>query len=225
MVSTAGGIVIAIIVLALAAAVGWVAFTQLRARRLGLPPPSLSSYLPWKTSDSGYGPRPAPGGVVGWFNDQLRKFKNRNNRSAAGAYEAPLQGGGGAPGGRRGFGPLDPDEAWDSRVGTEADGYGPYDEQELRNTTEYAGAGGNSYTMNVPEDSPYGADERRGRAGGASGGLHNPFDDDAAASMRGVSPRPLDTGAAVRSGQKPAGEPDSAGSSPAERRSVFRENV
>jgi hypothetical protein len=36
MVSTAGGIVIAIIVIALAAAVAWVVFTQLRARRLGV---------------------------------------------------------------------------------------------------------------------------------------------------------------------------------------------
>ncbi|KAK0388660.1 hypothetical protein NLU13_4903 [Sarocladium strictum] len=223
MVSTAGGIVIAIIVIALAAAVGWVVFTQVRARRLGLPPPSLSSYLPWKSSDSGYGPRPAPGGVVGWFNDQVRKFKNRNNRSAAGAYEAPLHGSGGAAAGRRGFGPLDPDEAWDAHVGTEADGYGPYDETELR-STEYGGAhGGNSYTMNVPEDSPYGQDERRGRSGAGGSGSSNPFDDDQAVSMRGVSPRPLDTGAAVRS--KPHGEPDSAGSSPAERRSVFRENV
>ena len=42
MVSTAGGIVIAIIVIALAAAVAWVVFTQLRARRLGVcsTPPS-----------------------------------------------------------------------------------------------------------------------------------------------------------------------------------------
>lgn len=43
MVSTAGGIIIAIIVLALAAAVGWIVFSQMRARRLGvsvpLPPP------------------------------------------------------------------------------------------------------------------------------------------------------------------------------------------
>jgi hypothetical protein len=36
MVSTAGGIVIAIFVLLIAAAVGWVVFTQLRARRLGV---------------------------------------------------------------------------------------------------------------------------------------------------------------------------------------------
>lgn len=45
MVSTAGGVVIAIFVLLIAAAVGWVVFTQLRARRLGVgfSFPSLSS--------------------------------------------------------------------------------------------------------------------------------------------------------------------------------------
>lgn len=36
MVSTAGGIIIAIVVLLLAAAIGWIVFTQLRARRLGV---------------------------------------------------------------------------------------------------------------------------------------------------------------------------------------------
>ncbi len=89
-----------------------------------LPAPSLASYLPWHKSDTPYGPpRPAPGGVVGWFNDQIRKFKNHNNRSAAGAYE-PSYGGGAGGTGPRGFGPLDPDEAWDARVGPEADTYG-----------------------------------------------------------------------------------------------------
>ncbi|CCF35446.1 hypothetical protein CH063_07232 [Colletotrichum higginsianum] len=37
MVSAAGGIVIAILVLVLVAVLGWVVFTQLRARRLGVP--------------------------------------------------------------------------------------------------------------------------------------------------------------------------------------------
>lgn len=36
MVSTAGGIVIAVVVLLVAAAVGWIVFTQLRARKLGV---------------------------------------------------------------------------------------------------------------------------------------------------------------------------------------------
>ncbi|KAH6899026.1 hypothetical protein B0T10DRAFT_601910 [Thelonectria olida] len=225
MVSTAGGVVIAIVVLLIAAAVGWVVFTQLRARRLGLPPPSLASYLPWHKEDNLYGPpRPAPGGVVGWFNDQVRKFKNRNNRSAAGAYEGDTRG-------RRGFGPLDPDEAWDSRVGPDADSYG-YHEEDI----EGGRAPANSYRMNVPQTSSspprlgrvYGEEEDRGRRAsrspGSGPGGRNPFDDDSAMSLRGVSPRPIDTNVGSKQ-QHGRGEPDSAGSSPTERRSVFRENM
>ncbi|UNI22047.1 hypothetical protein JDV02_007972 [Purpureocillium takamizusanense] len=243
MVSTGGGIAIAVVVLLLAAAVGWIVFTQLRARRLGLPPPSLSSYLPWKKQDNAYGPpRPAPGGVVGWFNDQVRKFKNRNNRSAAGAYEQPSHGGGGTTRGRRGFGPLDPDEAWDARVGHEADGYGYYEEQELsggpaaagrRGSTEYRGG---SYSMNLAATpgAEYDEEAARGRAptrspGASPAGQRNPFDDDAAAadSLRGVSPRPIvETADAQAQGKahKTKDDPDSA-NSPTERRSMFRENV
>lgn len=49
MVSAAGGIVIAILVLAIVGGAGWVIFTQLRARRLGvrnkaLPIPASYSY-------------------------------------------------------------------------------------------------------------------------------------------------------------------------------------
>lgn len=147
---------------------------------------------------------------MGWFNDQLRKFKNRNNRSATGAYEQPLQGGG--P--RRGFGPLDPDEAWDARVGVEADSY--YEERPGHDTG-YVGAGGrgddDGYAMNLA--GPYGRDdddEDRGRRGRGQGDARaNPFDDDAEASLRGVSPRPMDGGPA-----RPSVDT---------RRSAFREDV
>ncbi|KAJ9427316.1 histidine phosphatase superfamily [Fusarium oxysporum] len=223
MVSTAGGIVIAIIVLLVAGAVGWVVFTQLRARRLGLPPPSLASYLPWHKEDSGYGIQPAPSGIAGWFNDKIRKFKNRNNRSAAGAYEQS----GGARG-RRGFGPLDPDEAWDSRVGNEADQYGYY-EEDVGGRGRDTGYGG-GYNMNLAATPGlsggrgFDEEEDRGRRASrspASGpGGRNPFDDDAGSSLRGVSPRPIDTGVA-----KPKNRSGSAESSPTERRSVFRENM
>ncbi|KAF5534730.1 3-phytase A [Fusarium mexicanum] len=223
MVSTAGGIVIAIIVLLVAGAVGWVIFTQLRARRLGLPPPSLASYLPWHKEDSGYGIQPAPSGIAGWFNDKIRKFKNRNNRSAAGAYEQS----GGARG-RRGFGPLDPDEAWDSRVGNEADQYGYY-EEDVGGRSRDTGYGG-GYNMNLAATPGlsggrgFDEEEDRGRRASrspASGpGGRNPFDDDAGSSLRGVSPRPIDTGVA-----KPKNRSGSAESSPTERRSVFRENM
>ncbi|KAL7785987.1 hypothetical protein V8C37DRAFT_393111 [Trichoderma ceciliae] len=230
MVSTAGGIVIAIVVILVVAAVGWVVFAQLRARRLGLPPPSLSSYLPWHKPDTPYGPpRPARGGVVGWFNDITRKFKHRNDRSAAGAYEQPL---GGAPRGSRGFGPLDPDDAWDSRVGNEADGYGYY-EQELGGHTEYTGANynGNRLSTGPAAQVGYEEDVERGRrpsrdagaATAAAASHRNPFDDDAQASLRGVSPRPMDTSGAAA--HKTGDRPGSSGSSHAERRSIFREAV
>ncbi|KAI0132474.1 hypothetical protein BJ170DRAFT_614025 [Xylariales sp. AK1849] len=229
---------IVLLVLLIVAAAGWIVFTQLRARRLGLPAPSLATYNPFARSDpSAYGaPTPAPGGIRGWFND---KFRSSNSRSAAGAYEQPLAGGGGR-GGHRGFGPLDPDEAWDTRVGTEADAYGVggyYEEQELGNRDPYSGSG---YPMNLAATpglapSGYGHEEEpRGRSRDREAGLgvpggsrargQNPFDDDAAEpsnmSLRGVSPRPIDTAAAVRAGG--SGPPSD---SPTERKSVFRENV
>ena len=129
----------------------------------------------------------------------MRKFKNRNNRSAAGAYEQS-----GQRGGPRGFGPLDPDEAWDTRVGNEADAYGYYEEQELggHSNTGYPGASGGAgggYSMNlastpgVPDEEPTdGRGRKTSRSPGPVAGGRNPFDDDAEASLRGVSPRPMD---------------------------------
>ncbi|KAJ4165329.1 hypothetical protein LMH87_006964 [Akanthomyces muscarius] len=199
MVSVAGGIIIAIVVLALVAAVGWIAFTQYRARRLGLPAPSVSSYLPWKKRDNPYGPpQPATGGVVGWFNDQVRKFKNRNNRSAAGSYEPSNRGATGGP--RGAHRALDPDEAWDTNVGTEADNYGYYEEELTargggrgRTSTEYHG--GSGYNMNLAatpgrEHDEQDLDLERGRQPsrspvGAGAHNHNPFDDEHADSLRG----------------------------------------
>jgi len=240
---------IVLVVLALLAAVGWVVFTQLRARRLGLPQPTLQSYNPFSSSTSGYGgPTPAPGGVVGWVNDKVRAFKNRNNRTAGGAYEEPLSSSVRGRASNRGFGPLDPDEAWDARVGTEADAYGPggfYEEQELglhsgEHNTAYSGGG---YT---PGAAPAELGENaRGRSisrepepyiGGSKAGLdrrydeamgkapaQNPFGDEAEASnvsLRGVSPRPME--ADKGHSKQPSLEVDD---SPTERRSMFREAV
>ena len=107
--------------------------------------------------------------------------------------------------------------------------------------------GGSSYQMNLPKDpnpaqpgttNPFAdPDEvergrRRSRSPGpvANKGLsapasQNPFDDAAAdhnnTSMRGVSPRPIEgTGAS-----KPTGHNNGEPESPAERRSIFREDV
>lgn len=110
--------------------IGWVVYRHLRARRLGLPP----SYNPFRTSSSIRARTSGSSeGPLGWFKTQFDRVKNRRHRTAGGAYEEPLGGVGGRRS-HRGFGPLDPDEAWDSRVGNEADTYGPggyYEEQEL----------------------------------------------------------------------------------------------
>ncbi len=141
----------------------------------------------------------------------------------------------------RGFGPLDPDEAWDARVGTEADAYGPggyYEEQELglhrpgglAPTPGVAPAGygegarGRSLSR---EPEPYiggsqaGLDRRYDEEVGKGKQPANPFDDSAEpsnVSLRGVSPRPIDTSLKGHKSQ------DSA-DSPTERRSMFRENM
>ncbi|KAI6091367.1 hypothetical protein F4821DRAFT_227013 [Hypoxylon rubiginosum] len=259
MVSPVGTFFIVLFVLVIAAAVGWIVFTQLRARRLGLPAPPLSSYIPFarRSPEASYGPQPAPGGIKGWISDKWRAWRSTGNRSAAGAYERPS---------RRGFGALDPDEAWDARVGHEADayyGYG-YEEQELgvrgtgqggqqqhgqqRQQYEYRQHqygqqsqdpvyGGNGGYSNVN----LGADEQRGRTPsrdlglGSTGGGRNPFDDDAAEpsniSLRGVSPRPIDTSvggmAKAKGVQSVQGGQGQTHESPttSERRSIFRENV
>ncbi|KAI1123753.1 hypothetical protein F5Y10DRAFT_45923 [Nemania abortiva] len=244
-VGAVGTFFIVLVVLLVVAAVGWVVFTQLRARRLGLPSPPLSSYIPFVRSShqsSFGGPQPRPGGVRGWISDRFQSLKNP--RSAAGAYEQPS-----VPAGRRGFGPLDPDEAWDARVGHETYGVGAYytEDQELEDRGGYHGRGGGPYSgseyqMNVAGD---GADETRGRSpiprpagldvpagrlsatgtGPGAGGRQNPFDDAAAEpsnlSLRGVSPRPIDTRTAAAT---PGATHDSP-TSVAERRSVFREDV
>lgn len=80
-------------------------------------------------------------------------------------------------------------------------------------SNEYSGGG---YTMNLA--GPYGRDNDDGERGRKPSrtpgdGGSNPFDDDMAASLRGVSPRPMDGGA--------AGGRDSIDG----RRSAFREDV
>jgi len=230
-------IVIFVIIFGIAA---WIIYTHLRARRLGLPQPTFSSYNPFQRSEQYGAPTPARGGVVGWINDKVRSFKNRNNRSAGGAYEEPLRSNVRGRASNRGFGPLDPDDAWDARVGTEADAYGPggyYEEQELGLHHDRIAP--------TPGMAPPGYGEgSRGRSlsrepepyiGGSQAGLdrrydeemgrkpaQNPFDDSAAepsnVNLRGVSPRPIDTSVKGHKSQ------DSQ-ESPSERRSMFRENM
>jgi hypothetical protein len=219
-----GGIifVIVLVFLVLAGYGGWVAWSRIQANRLGLPPPSLNPFA--RTTAAPNYPAPAPGGIRGWVETQIRKFKNRNNRYATGAYEESSYGGGRGRGHR-----LDPDEAWDARVGNEAH----YEEQELglhapidhhndydaRNNTAY-GAPSPGFQSTEPE-------RERGRSrtreyDGDSLHTTNPFGDDAAASLRGVSPRPLETEDTSYGGARGHVKGQSVDDSPTERRSASR---
>ncbi|KAK4236649.1 hypothetical protein C8A03DRAFT_16728 [Achaetomium macrosporum] len=235
--NTAGAVVLAIVLLLLAAGVAWVIFTRVRASRLGLPPPPLKSYIPFlksSSSSASYGaPSPAPGGLIGWINDRIRLMRYRNTRTAAGAYEgsSPYNAGysSTANARARGFQHLDPDDAWDTRVG----GYNPYEEERELGLVPHPPAGGGGglglghderpdgegYQMNLPVEPE---EERRGRTRSrspapAQAGKVNPFDDDAEStnlSLRGVSPRPVD-GRASFAARKAADD----------RKSIFREDV
>lgn len=217
---------------------GWVAWSRIRASRLGLPPPSLNPFARGGggSAASNY-PGPAPTGIKGWIDTQIRKFKNRNNRYATGAYE---ESSGYAAAGTRGRGAghrLDPDEAWDARVGNET----YYEEQELG--LHEPPRGGLAPSANPYETTHYGApspglaEPQRGRSrtreydehSDGHGARQNPFGDEHAASLRGVSPRPLDHHHVDTSYGGASGahkKKGSADNSPTEsRRSVFHEEM
>lgn len=164
------------------------------------------------------------------------KSKIQSSGSRSGAYEQPH-----GAGARRG---LDPDEAWDARVGAEADGYGPGgygEEQELGlrppASGAYAGGGYGGGGQALPD---YG--EERGRSISRTGDVHigggpkglderydeemghdDPFGDEAERSeLRGVSPRPHEEGKGHATQTSGGGSHEN---SPTERRSMFHENV
>lgn len=209
------------------AGIGWVVYTQVRARRQGLEPPSWRSYVPFlKTPSTNY-PTPRHAGPFEWIKDQFAKL--RMGRTARGAYEETGSGtdtryaGAGAGAGRRARGIED--DAWDTRVGNE-DPYGPgpggyYEEQELGLTptpglpNEPYGGGGDYVSAGAGVRGAYAApppDESRGRSKSrepppavapTAAGTNldpNPFGDQhEAASLRSVSPRPeVDTAGPAR---------------------------
>ncbi|KAF2863893.1 hypothetical protein K470DRAFT_274359 [Piedraia hortae CBS 480.64] len=198
-----GAFLVVLLVLAVFAGAGYVVYAHLRARRLGLPPPSFNPFKQQRGGSTYRPPAPAPGGIQGWVNSKLRAWRNR--RTAGGAYEGTALGVGGQ---RREFGPIDGDETWNTRIDHEADAY--YEEQELGLTDPdhslYAGGGYRERGRGQEQlDARY--DEEMNR--------HNPFGAGAEESnigVRGVSPRPMEN-------KKVPEE------SPTERRSMFRENV
>ncbi|KAL2266944.1 hypothetical protein VTJ83DRAFT_4221 [Remersonia thermophila] len=218
--NTAGAVVLALVLALLAAAGGYILFTRIRASRLGLPPPPWSSYLPFlgSSSPSYSGPRPAPGGIVGWLSDRFRTSRLRNPRTAAGAYEgtsynagyagyAGTHPGAGAGAGARGFDHLD-DDPWDSRVG----GYNPYDEERELGLAPPGSPGaaasspyvpqGDGYAMNLPgpaEPSTAGAGTTAAAAAAATAATAGGAEEQRG-RIPGRSPGPATPGAAARQG-------------------------
>jgi len=235
-----GWLILASLILIVVGFLAWFIYSRLRARRLGTQPASLNSFSDRnRTSNRNYAAR---GGIVGWVQTKFRGLNNR--RTAGGAYESSARVAG--RGGRRGFGPLDPDEAWNTTVGNEAD---YYEEQELglhESATAADGVyGGSEYGMPARR---YGAsggleevhpDNGRGRSrtrselddrydeemGATPVQPHDPFGDEAAAEpsrLRGISPRPHDE-TSPKKGEHQAKA--SADESPTGRRSIFREDM
>jgi hypothetical protein len=211
-------------------------YAQYRARRLGLPAPSLNPFTRGRRPQSSYvAPSPASAGPMGWIKDKVGAIKSSigGGRSSGGAYEPS----GGARG-RGGFGPLDPDEAWDSRVGNEADytvnrdgAY--YEEHDLgMNSSPYGGQGYGGGSVGVR-----GIEETRGRAASRQRELDsrydeemhdtNPFGDDHAVSNNNSRPTVDTTSGASVQNQHKTQQSLSATSadSPSERRSIFREDM
>ncbi|GAB7348903.1 hypothetical protein MBLNU459_g7595t1 [Dothideomycetes sp. NU459] len=216
-------------------------FVQYRARRLGLPAPSLNPFRITRVSQGYSAPAPAPTGIVGWVRSKVDALRNRGSgRTAGGAYESTGYGGGGGSStrgrDRRGFGPLDPDEAWDSRVGNEA----YYEEQELGlqdpNAGPYGGSGYGGGNIGIA-----GIEEGRGRSRSMQRELDDRYDEETGAggrdpfgqgaersdmSLRGVSPKPVvDAEQAQKSHRSQQSLGAHSDSSPSERRSMFRENM
>ncbi|KAL8697509.1 MAG: hypothetical protein Q9201_007089 [Fulgogasparrea decipioides] len=219
----------------------YIFYTRLSAQRAGRSPPPFSSFIPFtKTRSHNYSSSPSSssGGILSTIRSKISSFTGTSSSQRPGAYEQPL---GSHP--RRGRG-LDPDGAWDTRVGDEADAYGSggfYEEQELglRSGGRYGGHGselpdygdeemgrGRSVSRDGAPPGFIGGDQRglderyERQFGGAE---EDPFGDQAERSeLRGVSPRP-ETGAGKGHGQK--GSESVQGDSPTERRSMFHENM
>ncbi|KAK5117980.1 hypothetical protein LTR62_004024 [Meristemomyces frigidus] len=263
--SAGASFIIALIIILILTAAGYVLYTHYRARRLGLPPPSLNPFSTnprsntTSTLPSYRAPAPAPGGLKGWFETQWSHLRANTRTSSGGAYETNTGYGGGSGGNsssrrdRRGFGPLDPDEAWDARVDHEAGGY--YEENELGGLQGGAGGpyGGSGYgevgVGGIPvdergrsrsrerevdrryEEEMHGCSVAARPTEGKRATHLNPFgDQNEASSLRSVSPRPHgDSGGRGaqqhKKGQASLGSMEGADSSPTERRSMFHEDV
>lgn len=210
---------------------GWFIYTHIRARSLGLPPPALSSYNPFNHNDKLRKFNATRDGVFDWVKGKFNLFKHRDNHSTTQGFA-----------GSRGinsrnrtknhaFSPLDPDEAWDTRVGTEADGYSPmgyYERQEygLHQTTKTPPRyeQDRERSRNEQSDSHIGSsqaglkmmyDEETGKA-------ENPFVD--ASELTILSPKDTNPRQGMASHEQGYSRNDNVDTS-SHRRSLFKENM
>ncbi|KAL8929004.1 MAG: hypothetical protein Q9208_001447 [Pyrenodesmia sp. 3 TL-2023] len=215
-------------------ALAYIFYARIQAQRAGRSPPSFCSFIPFRNQhSSGYSSSSSSsGGIIGTIRSKFQSLTGNNSRRTN-AYAQPL-----GSSGRQGRG-LDPDGAWDTRVGEEADAYGSggyYEEQELGLRTGGHGAlpdygeeemmgRGRSISRDGPPGGGFIGGDQRGldkRYDEATGGRENPFGDQAERSeLRGVSPRP----AKREKGHQQQGSESVQGDSPTERRSMFHENM
>ena len=104
--------------------------------------------------------------VVSWLADRFRQLKLRSSRTAAGAYEGDTR-----------YRAYPDDDAWDTHVGREADGFGPYDEEHEMGAVGGARRNGD---LGVPPSA-----EEPNRAPSPQP-RENPFGDDAEPANVGV---------------------------------------
>ncbi|KAI4112603.1 MAG: hypothetical protein LQ345_006275 [Seirophora villosa] len=219
-----------LIILIPLAAAAYIFYARIQAQRAGRPPPSFSSFIPFRNRNRGsQSHSSSSGGIVGAVRSKFQSVTGSGSQRS-GAYERPL-------GSRRNRG-LDPDGAWDARVGDEADVYGSggyYEEQELGlrsggHGTELPGYGdeemgrGRSISRDGPPGQAFIGGDQRGLDRRYEEVTHgeNPFGDHAERSqLKGSSARP--TGR--EKGQQQQGSGSLEGDSPTERRSMFHENM
>jgi len=154
------------LVLALIAVGGFIVFTHLRARRLGLPPPQLSSYI--------------PSGPLGILKEKIASLRRGRARGAGGFEDTSYAGAGG-----RRVAAFDTDETWDARV----DNTDPYNGGAYASRLDVGRE--NPYEPVHEDPAPM---PQRGRSRSREPET-NPFGDDAEVGsikdLRGVSPRPM----------------------------------
>ncbi|KAH8145044.1 uncharacterized protein LAJ45_10955 [Morchella importuna] len=206
-----GIIVIVALIILLLALISYIVYTQLRARRLGLPAPSWRTYVPFiknnkRSAPSSYEPARGGAGFVGAVKGVFGG--GNTGYSGAGARSARTREA------------LDPDQAWDSRMVDEEDisytggGYGQ------RSTPDSRGRYGEAHQMQEHRGHE---EPERGRSRSREPPRRSvppPYpNDDATNPFAGDIRRPESEGFVgnnVRGG-RPSVE--------SERRSVFRESI